>query len=65
MANGQKKGFTREQLAQLRDALTLLRDYQGLALLNVGVDSMLRCSDYGATIWMRTARQSGWESTVG
>src|ERR1700675_5018574 len=45
MANGQKAGFTREQLGQLRDALRLHRDYQGAALLNVSVDTMLRVSD--------------------
>lgn len=45
MANGQKKGFTVEQLGQLRDALRLHRDYQGAALLNIAVDTMLRVSD--------------------
>jgi integrase len=45
MANGQKRGFTVEQLGRLREALRLHRDYQGAALLNLAVDSMLRVSD--------------------
>jgi integrase len=42
---GRKAPFTPDQLALLRAALDLHRDYLGLALLNLAVDTMLRRSD--------------------
>lgn len=45
MATGQKAAFTPAQVATLRERLGEARDYMGLALLCVAVDSMLRVSD--------------------
>src|SRR5436853_476386 len=42
---GQKLGFEPQQVALLRAGLALRRDYRGLALLNIGIDSFLRVSD--------------------
>lgn len=45
---GQRRGFTPEQLATLRNILVQRGDIRGLAMLCVGVDSMLRSSDLRA-----------------
>src|SRR5438045_1026082 len=45
MSNGQKLGFEPADVAVLRSSLAHARDYQGSALLNVAVDTMLRVSD--------------------
>lgn len=58
---GQKKGFTRRQIEVLREFLENKQEWMELAMLNTGIDTMLRSSDL---LKLKVEDVSDWKGNI-